>query len=90
VFGAVEVFGRVLVLRRIAAADVAAVEASAQVHPAVAALQALFAALGRDGGGVIGGLEMFAKVGHGDPPSSKERSRPHFVQASRPRFFCGG
>ena len=39
------VFGGVLVARRIAAADMAAYEAYPQVHPGVAGLQALFAAL---------------------------------------------
>ena len=42
----VEMLGRVLVLRAIAAADVPARAAEPQVHPAVTHLQALFTALG--------------------------------------------
>ena len=49
VLGRVEVLGRVLVLRGVAAADVTALPALAQVHPRVAHLQALFAALRRLG-----------------------------------------
>jgi hypothetical protein len=41
-----KMLGGVLVLRRIAAADFAARQAQAQVHPFVADLQALFAAFG--------------------------------------------
>ena len=44
-FGGVEMFRSVLVLRRIAAADVATFAAQSQVHPTVAHLQAFFAAL---------------------------------------------
>src|SRR5881628_227915 len=47
VFRAVEVFRGVLVLRRVAAADVAAGEAEAQVYPGVALRDALLAAFGR-------------------------------------------
>lgn len=61
------VFRGVLVLRRVAAADVAALEAEAEVDPAVAHLQALFAAIRRIGFALVlvGGdrFEMFA--GHG-------------------------
>jgi hypothetical protein len=46
VLGAVEMLGGVLVLGRVAAADVAALHAQAEVDPGVAHLQALFAALG--------------------------------------------
>jgi hypothetical protein len=45
-FGLVKVLGGVFVLRRIAAADVAAGEAQAQVDPGVAHLQTFFAAFG--------------------------------------------
>src|SRR5262249_31714157 len=45
-FGRVEMLGRVLVLRRIATANVAAREAHAQMHPRIARLEALFAAAG--------------------------------------------
>ena len=44
--GAVEVLGGVLVFGGVAAADVAALHAQAEMHPGVAHLQALFAALG--------------------------------------------
>src|SRR5690348_14455239 len=40
-----EVFCGVAILRRVAASDVAAFEAEAQVHPLIAGLQALFAAV---------------------------------------------
>ena len=73
VLGAVVVLGGVLVLRRIAAADVAAVEAAAEMHPAVAGLQALLAALRRARGSVVGGPEMFTDFWH-FLPSSKLRS----------------
>jgi hypothetical protein len=46
VLGGVKVFGGVLVLGRIAATDVAATQAQAQVDPSIAHLQALFAAVG--------------------------------------------
>jgi hypothetical protein len=46
VFGGVKVFRRMLVLGRIAAADVAAIQAEAQMDPSIARLQALFAAVG--------------------------------------------
>ena len=61
VVGGVEMFGRVLVFRIVAAADVAACQACAQVHPAVAALQAFFAAVGiaLAGGDV---MEVYAVV----------------------------
>ena len=42
--GAVKMFGRVLVLRGVAAAHVAAFHTEAQVHPRIAALEALLAA----------------------------------------------
>ena len=41
--GGVEMLGRVLILRRVAAADVTAGEAQAQMHPPVADLEAVFA-----------------------------------------------
>ena len=44
--GAMEMLGGVLVFRGVAAADVAALHAQAEMHPGVAHLQALFAALG--------------------------------------------
>jgi hypothetical protein len=55
--------GRVLVFRIVAAADVAAGQAHAQVHPAVAGLQAFFAAVGiaLAGGDVV---EVCAVVAH--------------------------
>src|SRR4029077_1589989 len=43
--GGVKMFGRMLVLRRVTAADVPADHAQAQVHPPVAHLQTLFATL---------------------------------------------
>jgi hypothetical protein len=43
--GCVEMFGRVLVLRRVAAADVPARFAQAQVNPIVSDLQTIFAAI---------------------------------------------
>ena len=45
-FGRMKMLCRVLVLRGIAAADMAALEAQPQMHPAVAHLQALLAAIG--------------------------------------------
>jgi hypothetical protein len=45
--GPMEVLRRVLVLRRVAAADVAALEAQAQMHPGVAACQAFFTSVRR-------------------------------------------
>src|ERR1700731_3961702 len=45
----VEVLGRVLVLRAVAAADMAALHAQAQVHPRVARLQAVLTPLGSVG-----------------------------------------
>ena len=44
--GAVEMLGGVLVFGRVAAADVSAFHAQAEMHPGVAHFQALFAALG--------------------------------------------
>ena len=41
--GVMKVLGRVLVLRRVAAADVAAFETKAQMNPCVARLHAIFA-----------------------------------------------
>jgi hypothetical protein len=55
VFAGVEVFGGMLVFRGVAAADVAAGEAEAEVHPAVTHLEALFAAFGFR----LGGLDVF-------------------------------
>src|SRR5579872_5634930 len=46
VLGRVKVFGGVFVLRRIAATDVAAGKAQAQVNPGVAHLQTFFATFG--------------------------------------------
>jgi sulfite reductase beta subunit-like hemoprotein len=43
VFGSVKVFRRVLILRGVAAAHVAALQAQAQMHPAVAHFHALLA-----------------------------------------------
>ena len=54
----VEVPGRVLVLRRVAAADVAAFHAHAQMDPAVACLEALFTP-GRSGLHVSNLIKMF-------------------------------
>jgi hypothetical protein len=51
--GGVKVPGRMLVLRRIAAADVAASLAKPQVHPRVAHLQTFLAALGRARRGIL-------------------------------------
>ena len=45
VLSAVEVLGGVFVFRRVAATDMAALQAQPQVHPAVTHLQTLFAAL---------------------------------------------
>jgi hypothetical protein len=47
--GAMKVLGGVLVFRRIAAADVAALEAESQVHPDVAGSQALLTTVRRVG-----------------------------------------
>ena len=61
--GALEVFGGVAVFRGVAAADVAAFEAGAEVDPGVAERDALFADV--DGGsGVFGVGEMFAEHRH--------------------------
>jgi len=46
VLGLVEVFGSVLVFGGVAAADVSAEEAHAEMDPAVSGLEALFAAFG--------------------------------------------
>jgi hypothetical protein len=46
VLGGMKVFGGVSIFRRIAAADVAAAQAQAQVDPGVAHLQTFFAAFG--------------------------------------------
>jgi hypothetical protein len=50
VIGRVKMFGRVRVLRRVAAADMSTREAKAQMHPGISCLQAVFAAVraGRD------------------------------------------
>ncbi len=45
VLGGVKMFSRVFVLGRIAAADMAADQADAQMHPAITRIQAIFAAL---------------------------------------------
>ena len=55
----VVVLGRVLVLARVAAADVAALQTDAEMHPAIAGLQAIFAAV-RAGGDVVNRVEMRA------------------------------
>jgi hypothetical protein len=64
VVGVVEVLGGVLVLRAVAAADVAAGEAKAEVDPAVADLEAIFAAGGAGGDGANLG-EVGAGFRHG-------------------------
>ena len=66
VAGALEVLGGVLVLRGVAAADVAAFEAGAEVDPGVAERDAFFADvdLGSD---VFGVDEMFAEHRHKFP-----------------------
>jgi len=63
VLGGLEVFGGVLVFGGIAAGDVSAVEAGAEVDPGVTEGDALFADVGF-GLGVVAGLEVFAE-GHG-------------------------
>jgi hypothetical protein len=65
VLSAVEVLGGVFVFRRVAATDMAALQAQPQVHPAVTHLQTLFAALGvrRD---LLDLVEMLAGL-HGYP-----------------------
>ncbi|CAA9259620.1 MAG: hypothetical protein AVDCRST_MAG93-2129 [uncultured Chloroflexia bacterium] len=50
--GCTEVFGGVLVLRRVAAAHMAAAQAHAQVNPGVAQLEALLAAVPARGDGM--------------------------------------
>jgi hypothetical protein len=65
----VEVLGGVFVFRRVAATNMAALQAQPQVHPAVTHLQTLFAALGvrRD---LFDLVEMLAGL-HGYPPSKR-------------------
>jgi hypothetical protein len=63
VAGALEVLGGVPVLRRVAAADVAAFEAGAQVDPGVSEGDALLADVDL-GGGVFGVGEVFAEHRH--------------------------
>jgi hypothetical protein len=66
----VEVRGRVLVRRLVAASDVAALRATPQVHPRPAGAQAFHAA-GRDWSGVVMDvIEVIARVGHG--PRTRE------------------
>jgi hypothetical protein len=65
--GRVKVFGRVLVLGRIAAADVAARFAQSQVHPTVAHLQTFFAALRRARGDPLHLIQMRAFRAHISP-----------------------
>jgi hypothetical protein len=80
--GRPEVAGRVPVLRVVAAADVAAVKAAAQVHPGVAHPEALFASL-RFRRRVVGALQVRAGFRHGHLLSSASRShRPAFAAAS--------
>jgi hypothetical protein len=58
-----EVFGGVLVLRRIAAPHVPADHAHPQVNPGVAHFHALFADM-RAGGGELDLIQMLAFLGH--------------------------
>ncbi len=62
-FARVEMFCRVLVLRGIAAADVAAFHAEAQVDPGVAGFDAVFADVSF-GGGDLRVFEMTTFGGH--------------------------
>ena len=55
----VEMLGRVFVLRRIAAADMTALEAQAQVHPGVSRFEAHFAAIAT-GGDFLDRIQMRA------------------------------
>jgi hypothetical protein len=66
-FGGVEVLGSVFVLRGVAAADVAATQAQAQVHPGVAHLEALFAAF-RFWLDAFDLIEVGASIGHAGSP----------------------
>ena len=59
-----EVLGRVLVLRVVAAAYVPALHAEPQVDPYVAGLQAILAAIGA-WGDIFDAIEMRAGIGHG-------------------------
>lgn len=71
VLSAVEVLGGVFVFRRVAATDMAALQAQPQVHPAVTRLQTLFAALGVRSD-LLDLVEMLAGL-HGYPPGTWPR-----------------
>src|SRR6185295_6475301 len=60
VIRAVEMLGRVLVRGGVTASHVAAGETEAQVHPPIAALQALFAALRSAGRDILDQVEVAA------------------------------
>ena len=64
VFGLVKVPGGMLVLRRIAATNVSAGETQPQVDPAIAGLEAVFAAFGA-GRDFVNLLHMATSLGHG-------------------------
>jgi hypothetical protein len=65
--GTMEMLGRVLVLGRIAAADVPAFQAQPQMDPAIAGLDAVFADIGI-GGFEFDLLQVAATLGHGFSP----------------------
>jgi hypothetical protein len=68
VVGGMKVLGGVLVFRRVAAADVAADKAEAEVDPAVARLEAILATV-RARGDIVDLVEMGAGLVHGGFPS---------------------
>jgi hypothetical protein len=78
--GRMEVFGRVPVFRTIAAADVAARAAYAQVHPRIAHFQTLFT--------TVGGRRHFAnggnmRAGHKAPGIDTVRTRSNILHKNR-------
>ena len=77
VLSAVEVLGGVFVFRRVAATDMAALQAQPQVHPAVTHLQTLFAALGvrrhlLDLVEMLAGLHGYPLQAHGPGKQNRE------------------
>jgi hypothetical protein len=66
--GGVKVLGGVLARRLVAAADVAALLAKPEMHPAHAGLEALLASVWRPGGHVANFSQMFALLWHGVSP----------------------
>jgi hypothetical protein len=71
--GAVEVLGGMLVLGRVATADMTALETQAKVNPGVACLNAVLADV-RVGFGELYLIKMIASIGHDDTPNIPKRT----------------